>query len=61
MIASDPNLRNIQERIQGYYEALQEAGLHEFKDVLVIGHNNSGAVPPDAVIAVLSQISCIRA
>lgn len=47
LLASDPNLRNIQERIQGYYEALQEAGLHEFKDVLVIGHNYSvDAVKP---------------
>jgi LacI family transcriptional regulator len=47
LLASDPNLRNIHERIQGYYEALEEAGLYDFKDVLVVGHNSSAdAVKP---------------
>ncbi len=47
LLASDPNLRNIQERIKGYDEALQEAGLFASRDVRVVGHNCSAdAVKP---------------
>jgi LacI family transcriptional regulator, galactose operon repressor len=41
LLASDPKLRNIQERIQGYCDALQEAGLSGFKDIRVVGHDCS--------------------
>ena len=47
LLASDPNLRNIQKRIKGYDEALQEAGLFASRDVRVVGHNCSvDAVKP---------------
>jgi LacI family transcriptional regulator len=41
LLASDPELQNIAERIEGYCQALREAGLYEFKDVRVVGHNPS--------------------
>ncbi len=44
LLASDPSLRNIQERLDGYREALQEAGLSAFEKVLVVGRNATGTV-----------------
>jgi len=46
LLASDPSLRNIQERIEGYREALQEAGLSAFEEVLVTGRNADDTVSP---------------
>jgi LacI family transcriptional regulator len=46
LLASDPSLRNIQERIQGYREALQETGLSAFEKVLVAGRHASDTVSP---------------
>ena len=39
LLASDPSLRNVQERIEGYREALGEAGLSEVENVVVAGCN----------------------
>ena len=41
LLASDPSLRNVQERIEGYREALGEAGLSEFENVVVAGCNEA--------------------
>ena len=46
LLASDPSLRNIQERIEGYREALQEAGLSAFEKILVVGRNAADTVSP---------------
>lgn len=39
LLASDPTLRNLQERVEGYRAALQEAGLSAAANVLVAGRN----------------------
>src|SRR5215468_12224204 len=41
LLASDPSLRNIRERIDGYREALAEANLSENENVLVAGRNEA--------------------
>jgi LacI family transcriptional regulator len=41
LLASDPSLRNIRERIEGYREALAEADLLGFENVLVAGRNEA--------------------
>jgi LacI family transcriptional regulator len=41
LLASDPSLRNIQERIEGYREALAEADLSGCENVLVAGCNEA--------------------
>jgi LacI family transcriptional regulator len=46
LLASDPTLRNIQERVEGYREALQEAGLPKLEKVLVVGRNAADTVSP---------------
>lgn len=46
LLASDPSLRNIQERLEGYREALEEAGLSSFEQVLVVGRNAADTVSP---------------
>ena len=46
LLASDPSLRNIQERVEGYREALHEAGLADFEKILVVGRNATDAVGP---------------
>jgi LacI family transcriptional regulator len=51
LVASDPNLRNIRARIQGYQEALHEAGLSQLENVLIAGEN-----APEAVKAVLEPL-----
>ena len=53
LLASDSTLRNIQERVEGYREALQEAGLSGGENVLVAGRNE---VDParQALVAVLA-------
>jgi LacI family transcriptional regulator len=72
LLASDPGLRNVQERIEGYREALAEAGLSEFENVIVAGRNEaeharqalgpalSGPGRPSALFAV-TQIMTIGA
>src|SRR5215469_8650797 len=44
LLASDPSLRNIRERIEGYREALAEADLSGCENVLVAGHNEAERV-----------------
>jgi LacI family transcriptional regulator len=46
LLASDPSLRNIQERLEGYREALQEADLSAFEKILVVGRNAADTVSP---------------
>ncbi len=46
LLASDPSLRNIQERVEGYREALQEAGFSAFEKILVVGRNAADTVSP---------------
>ena len=46
LLASDPSLRNIRERIEGYHEALQQAGLSANEQVLVVGRNATDTVSP---------------
>lgn len=46
LLASDPSLRNIRERMEGYREALEEAGLSAFEQVLVVGRNAADTVSP---------------
>jgi LacI family transcriptional regulator len=41
LLASDPALRNVRERIEGYREALAEADLSGCENVLVAGHNEA--------------------
>jgi DNA-binding LacI/PurR family transcriptional regulator len=41
LLASDSRLRNIQERIKGYREALAEADLSKFENVVVAGRNEA--------------------
>jgi len=41
LLASDPNLRNIRERIEGYREALAETDLSGFENVLMAGRNET--------------------
>jgi len=41
LLASDSGLRNIQERIKGYREALTEAKLSKFENVVVAGRNEA--------------------
>ena len=41
LLASDTSLRNVRERIEGYREALVEADLSGFENVLVAGHNDA--------------------
>jgi LacI family transcriptional regulator len=41
LLASDPGLRNVQERIEGYRKALADAGLSPFENVLVVGRNEA--------------------
>jgi LacI family transcriptional regulator len=41
LLASDPNLRNIRERIEGYREALAGAELLGFENVLLAGRNEA--------------------
>jgi hypothetical protein len=72
LLASDPSLGNVQERIEGYREALAEAGLSEFENVVVAGCNEaeharqalgpalSGPGRPSALFAV-TQIMTIGA
>jgi LacI family transcriptional regulator len=69
LLASDPSLRNIRERIDGYREALQQAGLSTFEQVLVVGRNASDTVspalkpllqeaaPPSALFAVTQSVA----
>ena len=51
LVASDPNLGAIRARIQGYQEALHEADLSQFENVLITGQN-----APEAVKAVLKPL-----
>ena len=51
LVASDPNIGAIRARIQGYREALHEADLSQFENVLTIGQN-----APEAVKAVLKPL-----
>jgi len=46
LLASEAALSNIQERIQGYREALAEAGLSKFENVVVAGANETDYVKP---------------
>jgi LacI family transcriptional regulator len=46
LLASDPSLRNIRERIEGYQHALEQAGLSAFEKVLVVGRNAADTVSP---------------
>jgi LacI family transcriptional regulator len=46
LLASDPSLRNIRERIEGYHQALQQAGLSAFEQVLVVGRDAANTVTP---------------
>lgn len=41
LLASDPSLRNIRERIEGYRGALADADLLEFENVVVAGRNEA--------------------
>ena len=41
LLASDPTLRNVQERIEGYREALAEVDLSGYENVLVAGRNEA--------------------
>jgi LacI family transcriptional regulator len=41
LLASDPSLRNIRERIEGYRAALADASLLEFENVVVAGCNQA--------------------
>jgi hypothetical protein len=41
LLASDTSLRNVRERVEGYREALVEADVSEFENVLVAGHNDA--------------------
>ena len=41
LLASDSGLRNIQERIEGYREAVAEANLSKFENVVVAGRNEA--------------------
>jgi LacI family transcriptional regulator len=41
LLASDSRLRNVQERIEGYQEALAEAGLSKFENVVIAGRNEA--------------------
>ena len=43
LLASDPNIRNIAERIQGYRQAMAEAGLSEFIRVVIGGMTSEHA------------------
>jgi LacI family transcriptional regulator len=49
LLASDPSLRNIRERIEGYRAALADANLLKFENVVVVGRNE----PDDARQALL--------
>lgn len=46
LLASDPSLRNIRERIEGYHQALQQAGLSASEQVLVVGRHAASTVSP---------------
>src|SRR5258708_15918675 len=46
LLASEAGLRNIQERIQGYREALREAGFSDLENVVVAGANEADFVKP---------------
>ncbi len=46
LLASDLSLRNIRERVDGYRQALQQAGLSSFEQVLVVGRNAANTVSP---------------
>jgi LacI family transcriptional regulator, galactose operon repressor len=46
LLASDPSLRNIRERIEGYHQALQQAGLSALEQVLVVGRDAANTVSP---------------
>jgi LacI family transcriptional regulator len=41
LLASDPSLRNVRERIEGYREALAEAALSGCENVLIAGRNEA--------------------
>src|SRR5215470_165407 len=69
LLVSDPNLRNIRERIDGYREALAEADLSGCESVLVAGRNETeharqalmpvlaGAGRPSALLAVTQTMT----
>jgi DNA-binding LacI/PurR family transcriptional regulator len=46
LLASEAALSNIRERIQGYREALAEAGLSRFENAVVAGANETDYVKP---------------
>jgi len=69
LLASDPSLRNVQERIEGYRTALRDADLSSFENVLVVGRNDAdqarqtllplltGVSRPSAVFAVTQTMT----
>ena len=46
LLASEAGLRNIQERIEGYPEALREAGFSDLQNIVVPGANEADFVKP---------------
>jgi LacI family transcriptional regulator len=56
LLANDPSLPNIRERVEGYREALQQAGLSSFEQVLLIGRNSANTVIP-ALKPLLEEVS----
>jgi LacI family transcriptional regulator len=54
LLASDPSLRNIRERIEGYRRALADAGLSVFEKVVVAGRNEA-ADARQALLPVLAS------
>jgi len=59
LVASDPNLGAIRARIEGYREALNEADLSQFENVLTIGQNAPEAVK-DVLKPLLLKASRLR-
>ena len=69
LLASDPSLRNIRERIEGYRAALTDANLLEFENVVVVGRNDpddarkallpvwAGTTKPSALFAVTQSLT----
>jgi LacI family transcriptional regulator len=55
LLASDPTLRNIGERIEGYRAALADGNLLEFESVLVAGRNEAGDAR-QALLPVLASV-----
>ncbi len=46
LLASEAGLRNIKERIEGYREALREAGISDLENIVVAGANEADFVKP---------------